>query len=107
MSGNRYPGQLFLSARPMLYRIALRLPNKRGQLRARLSGLGSTRNQSRTATRDPTRRNSRRTAPAKSKEFAARAVTPYAKAAKVSPDGLCVEFLHGGAASIRNRTRCL
>ena len=44
MSGNRYPGQLFLSARPMLYRIALRLPNKRGQLRARLSGLGSTRN---------------------------------------------------------------
>ena len=24
-------------------------------------------------------------------------MTPYAKAAKVSPDGLCVEFLHGGA----------
>jgi hypothetical protein len=97
MSGNCYPGQLFLSARPMRYRIALRLPNKRGQLRARLSGLGSTRNRSRSATRDPTRRKPRRNARSKSKEFAARAATPYAKAAKVSPDGLCVEFLHGGA----------
>src|SRR5580704_10014523 len=97
MSGNRYPGQLFLGARPMLYRIALRLPNKRGQLRARLSGSGSTRNRSRSATRDPTRRKPRRNARSKSKEFAARAATPYAKAAKVSPDGLCVEFLHGGA----------
>jgi hypothetical protein len=97
MSGNRYPGRLFLSARPMLCRIALRQPNKRGQLRARLSGLGSTRNRSRSATRDPTRRKPRRNALSKSKEFAARAAKPYAKAAKVSPDGLCVAFLHGGA----------
>ena len=62
MSGNRYPGQLFLSARPMLHRIALRLPD--------CPDCGSTRNQSRSATRD------------QSNEFAA-AVGPYAKAAKV------------------------
>jgi hypothetical protein len=70
---------------------------KERAVRARLSGLGSTRNRSRSATRDPTRRKPRRNAWSKSNEFAARAVTPYAKAAKVSPDGLCVEFLHGGA----------
>jgi hypothetical protein len=40
MSGNCYPGHLFLIARRMLHRITLRLPNKRGQLRARLSELG-------------------------------------------------------------------
>ena len=81
----------------MLHPIALRLPNKRGQLRARLSGLRPTRNQSRSAIHDPTRRKPRRNARSTSKEFAARAVKPYAKAAKVSPDGLCVAFLRGGA----------
>jgi hypothetical protein len=40
MSGNCYPGHLFLIARRILHRITLRLPNKRGQLRARLSELG-------------------------------------------------------------------
>jgi hypothetical protein len=40
MLGNCYPGHLFLIARRMLHRITLRLPNKRGQLRARLSELG-------------------------------------------------------------------
>ena len=40
MSGNRYPGRLFRGASRILHRIALRLPNKRGQLRARLSELG-------------------------------------------------------------------
>jgi hypothetical protein len=43
---NCYPGRLFLSAHRMLHRIAQRRPNKSGQLRARLSELGSTRNQS-------------------------------------------------------------
>jgi hypothetical protein len=40
MSGNCYPGHLFLIARRMLHRVTPRLPNKRGQLRARLSELG-------------------------------------------------------------------
>jgi hypothetical protein len=53
MLGNCYPGHLFLSARRMLRRTTLGLPNKRGPLRARLSELGSMRNQSRSATRDP------------------------------------------------------
>ena len=45
MLGNCYPGHLFLNARRMLHRTTLGLPNKRGQLRARLSELGSMRNQ--------------------------------------------------------------
>jgi hypothetical protein len=109
MSGNCYPGHLFLSARRMLQRITLGLPNKRGQLRARMSELGSTRNQSRSATRDPTRREPHsETRGQNQKRFAARAVTPYAKAAKVSLDGSCVAFFTWRCAvSICNRTRCL
>jgi hypothetical protein len=56
----------------------------------------------------PARREPRRNARSKSKDFAARAVTPYAKAAKGFPRRLvrCV-FTWRCAASIRNRTRCL
>jgi hypothetical protein len=50
MLGNCYPGHLFLNARRMLHRTTLGLPNKRGQLGARLSELGSMRNQTRSAT---------------------------------------------------------
>src|SRR6476620_2490751 len=42
MSGNCYRGHLFLIPRRMLHRITLRLPNKRGQMCARLWVAGST-----------------------------------------------------------------
>ena len=52
MSGNCCPGHLFLITRRMLHRITLRLPNKRGQMRARLSELGCRLNRGETTVKN-------------------------------------------------------
>jgi hypothetical protein len=49
----------------------------------------ATRDPRRSAKRNPATRDPRRRARSKSREFAARTVTPHAKAAKVFLDGLC------------------
>lgn len=52
MSGNCYPGHLFLITRRMLHRMTLRLPNKRGQMRARPSELGCRLNRGETTVKN-------------------------------------------------------